>query len=82
MAEVVTSEYEFPKPGAHLRYTTYPLDTWFDGQTWRLTQGDDFVVKADSMRHLLYRKARARQLKIRVHVESETTLVLRVDRSA
>lgn len=37
----------------------YPYESWFNGQVWELTQGEDFTCTHSSMRVTLYTKASA-----------------------
>jgi hypothetical protein len=56
MAEQVAS---MPTLG---RSPRYPWATWLNGQTWRLTKGEDFKTEAENFRAQVYIAAKARGL--------------------
>lgn len=40
------------------RKGTYPWHDWSDGSVWKITRGEDFSAKLESMRTQLYGRAR------------------------
>jgi|ETNmetMinimDraft_3_1059899.scaffolds.fasta_scaffold263919_2 hypothetical protein len=64
MSEILES-YNFRSVG---RGPTYPYDSWFDGQIWKLTKGFDFECQPSSLRQAFYAAARRRGIKVRVSV--------------
>jgi uncharacterized protein YwgA len=71
MATTIEGDYDFDK---------YPWSQWLDGQTWRLSNGDDFRVKPTTLVGYAKKAAKERGLALDSKIESETTVVLRARR--
>ena len=55
----------------------YPWDQWFNGEVWKLTKGEDFTIRVDSMITSAYQIAKKRGVRVRVRrIEDEQALVL------
>lgn len=51
--------------------TKYPWHEWADGSTWRLVHGEDFTNETKVMRSVLYKQAREKGLRVRVHRDGD-----------
>lgn len=70
MAERV---YDFPiQPYGHVGY---PWEDWLQG-IWRLRKGEDFDVDVHKFQKVAHHAARARGLKVKTHVEDESTILI------
>jgi hypothetical protein len=50
----------------HGRPVKYPWDEWFDGQSWKLTQGEDFHCTVDGMDSTIRAHAKRHGFEVRV----------------
>lgn len=64
MAQKVQS---FPKA---TRRSKYDVTTWFNGEVWKLIQGEDFDVPVASFRGSLYNQAKKKGFEIQTSVDS------------
>lgn len=53
------------------RRSKYDVDTWFDGNIWKLIQGEDFNVPIASFRGSLYNQANKKGFAIRTSVDTK-----------
>jgi hypothetical protein len=63
--------------GPRKPYRRYPWDQWANGETWVLTQGEDFDVTVDSFCDTAREWARTHGYLLRSEAHSETTVFLR-----
>jgi uncharacterized protein YwgA len=72
MATIIEGDYDFDK---------YPWSQWLDGQIWRLSNGDDFTIKAKTLVGYAKTAAKERGLVLDSKIESDTSIVLRARRA-
>lgn len=60
------------------RESIYPWDKWLDGQTWEITQGEDFDCLTKSMRIRILNTANKRNLRVRTKLTSPNTIMFKV----
>jgi len=66
MSETIENfDWPHKKRRARRRDSAYPLDTWFNGETWKIVQGVDFECGVASIRTLLHHHAKKRNLEVR-----------------
>lgn len=53
------------------RRSKYDVNTWFNGEIWKLIQGEDFTVPVPSFRGSLYNQANKKGFEIETRVLSE-----------
>jgi hypothetical protein len=75
MAKKLKDYTPVKKPGPE---PLYPWDEWFDGNFWRLIQGEDFDCSIRSMEHQLRKKAVSKGLKVSVNQEDDGVVVRRL----
>ena len=66
MGEQVT---DFDWSTAKGRKSRYPWDQWFNGETWKLVQGEDFKVDCKSFRDQAYGRSYYKRHKVRVSID-------------
>ena len=71
MASVV-DDVSFDGPG---RPGKYPWESWLNGQTWELVQGEDFECHSDSMQSAVYAAARRRGLSVSIRTNDSGMFV-------
>ena len=67
-------------PAIRPRPRLYKWEDWFDGNYWRLTQGDDFKCTVRSMAVMLRRNAKRLGWVITVNTEDKALVVKRIGR--
>jgi hypothetical protein len=71
------AEYDFSTPSISTKERRfYPWNTWFDGQIWRLTPGDDFSTSPLMMERVIRGTAVRRGLSVKVRHEEDGSVVL------
>jgi len=55
----------------------YPWDEWTDGKTHVIEQGEDFTVSYESMRTILYSKARRMDMKVWTNMSPDGGMFIR-----
>ena len=68
------------KPATQGRKPLHPWDRWLDGKIYRLTSPTDFTCKPTSLANTIRKVAASRNLAVRVHIESATTIVINPSR--
>lgn len=73
MAEKL-DDFNFTRKGRQSA-TPYHWDDWFNGEIWKLTQGEDFSITAASFGTCVYPAAYRRGLRVRVNVRGDTVIL-------
>lgn len=68
---------EVPHWAQQGRRESYPYDSWFDGQVWKLVRGEDFVQPRGQMAHRIRAAAQKRNLRVLVSHTNEEGLYRR-----
>ena len=50
-------------------------ESFLDGRIWELKQGEDFDATIENFKHSLYKRARARELKVKTWFNGEVLVV-------
>lgn len=67
---------EFPAHRRGVRTSQYPWDEWFDGSVWKLTEGEDFTCKPESLRSSATAAAAAQGLALKTSVDPDDNAVI------
>lgn len=57
------------------RESIYPWDKWFDGQVWKLTQGEDFTITPAGFRALAVKTAQRRNIAATVALRGSSVFI-------
>lgn len=48
----------------------FPWKEWMDGSVWRLVQGEDYIIRTQSMKARLYRQAKREERRVRLLMDT------------
>lgn len=73
----VLEEFEFPAWKPPRQGSRYPIETWLNGQTWLIQNGEDFTCNPKTIRQMLSTRARKFGLRAKTMIQVDGSVVIK-----